>query len=170
LTVIIAGRVRWAHVGGVFADDVANRHLVLDHLVVGLLLGDGTKVLVGPGVRSDLVAVVVHLLDDACPVLVNCTLADVVTRNEESGVASSCLELAHNIFSVDVWAIVVGDCHGPGVVANVDATSAVGNTSKLGAGIIAGACSSRSLIGVCSTISNMTAVVETPNDIPQAGP
>jgi hypothetical protein len=170
LTVVVAGRVRWAHVGRVFADDVANRHLVLDHLVVDLFLGDETKILMGPGVRSDLVAVVVHLPDDACPVLVNCTLADVVTSDEESGVASSCLELAHNIFGVDVWAIVVGDCYGSGVVANVDASSAVGNTSKLGAVIVAGACSSRCLIGVCSTVSNVTAVVETANDIPHAGP
>jgi hypothetical protein len=36
----IASRVRRTHVGGVFSDDVAERHFVLDHLVEALLGGD----------------------------------------------------------------------------------------------------------------------------------
>lgn len=165
-----ARRVRWAHVGRVFADDVANSHLVLDHLVVSLLLGDFAEILVGPCVRGDLMAIVVHILDDACPVFVNGALADVVASDEEGGVGSSCLELFHNTLGIDVGTIVVGDCNGSRIVADVDAPTAVGNASKLRAGVVPGACSSRSLIGVCRTISNMFTVQSIDYIIPHAGP
>ena len=129
LALSIAGRVRWAHVGRVFADDVTDGHFVLDHLVVNLLLGDEAKVLVGPSVRSDLMAVVVHLLDDASPVLINGTLSDVVTGDEECGMGTTCFKLSHNVLGVDVWTIVVCNGDGSRVVADVDTTTAVRNGS-----------------------------------------
>jgi hypothetical protein len=155
-----ARRVRRAHVGRVLADDIADSHLVLDHLVVNLFPGDCTEVLVGPCVRGDLVTVVVHLLDNTCPVLVNGTLSNVVTSDEESGMSSSCLELAHNAFGVDVWTIVVRDSNGPWVVADVDTKTTVRDASKLGSVVVAGACSSRSLVGVCRTINKLLIVQE----------
>lgn len=129
LALSIAGRVRWAHVGRVFADDVPDGHFVLDHLVVNLLLGDEAKVLVGPSVRSDLMAVVVHLLDDTSPVLINGTLSDVVTGDEECGMGTTCFKLSHNVLGVDVWTIVVCNGDGSRVVADVDTTTAVRNGS-----------------------------------------
>jgi len=124
----------------------------------------------GPCVRSDLVAVVVHLLDDTRPVLVDGALADVVTSDEERGVGSSCLEQFHNAFSVNVWTIVVGDGNGSRVVADVDAPTAIRNASELWARVVAGACSSRSLVGVCCTISNTFNMQSTGYVIPHAGP
>jgi hypothetical protein len=60
-----ACRVWWAHVGGVFADDVSDGHFVLDHLVDTLLVCDLVEVLVRPCVTGDLVALGVHLRDYA---------------------------------------------------------------------------------------------------------
>jgi hypothetical protein len=53
--------VWWAHISRVFADDVADGHFVLDHLVDTLLVGDLIEVLVGPSVTGNLVAVGMHL-------------------------------------------------------------------------------------------------------------
>jgi hypothetical protein len=170
LAVIIAGRVRWAHVGWVFADDVTDSHLVLDHLVVSLLFGNKTEVLVRPSVGGHLMAVVVHLLDDTRPVLINGTLTDVVTSDEESGMGSTCFELGHNVLCVDVWTIVVGDRNRSRVVADVYASTAVRDGSLLGTDIIAGACSGRSLVGVCITISKLIIVEGIEYVIPHAGP
>jgi hypothetical protein len=144
----ITRRVRRAHVCGIFADDVTDGHLVLDHLIVNLLLRDETEVLVGPGVGSDLMAIVIHLLDDACPVFVNGTFSDVVSSDEEGSVGSTCLKLGHNVLGVDVWAIVVGDRNGSWVVADVNTSTTVGNGSLSRAVVIAGGCSSRSLVGI----------------------
>jgi hypothetical protein len=97
-------------------------------------------------VRSDLVAVIVHPLDNASPVLINGTLAEVVSGDEESGVCSPCFELFHYSFGVDVWAIVVCDGDHAGVVADIYTRAAIGNASKLGTSITTCACSGRGLV------------------------
>ena len=146
----VARRVRRTHVGGVFADDVANGHLVLDHLVVTLRISDGTEILVGPGVTGDLVAFGNHSFDDSRPLLVNGALAKVVTGDEEGSLEAGGLELVEDFVSVDVWAIVVSDGHGSRLQAFVDALSAVGNISLLGARVVASASSRRCLVGIAS--------------------
>jgi hypothetical protein len=108
----IAGGVRWAHVGGIFADDVSNGHFVFDHLVDTLLVRDLVKVLVRPGVTSDLMSVGVHIRDDTCPILINGAFAQVVTSDEECRLGTASFELGHNLLSIDVWAIIVGDRDG----------------------------------------------------------
>lgn len=147
---VSAGRVRWAHVSWVFAENVSNGHLVLDHLVIDLLLSNGAEVLVRPGVTGDLVALVVHLLDDTRPVLVDSTLANVVTSKEESSVKSGILEELEYSLSVDVWSIIIGDGHSAGVLATVDTSAAIRNVSKLWAKIIAGRCSIGSFVSIAS--------------------
>jgi hypothetical protein len=98
-------------------------------------------------VRSDLVAVVVHHLDNASPVFINGTLAEVVSSDEESGVCSPCFELFHYTFGVDVWAIVVSNGDHTGVVADIYTRAAIGNASKLGTSVATSACSGRGLVG-----------------------
>jgi hypothetical protein len=92
----IASGVRRTHVCGVFSDDVAKRHFVLDHLVEALLGGNLIEVLVGPSVTGDLMTVGVHLGDNVPPVFIDSALADVVTGHEESCVRVASFELSHD--------------------------------------------------------------------------
>jgi hypothetical protein len=92
----IASRVRRTHVSGVFSDNVAERHLVLDHLVEALLGSDLIEVLVRPSVTGDLMTVCIHLGDDLPPVLIDSALADVVAGDEESCVSVASFELSHD--------------------------------------------------------------------------
>lgn len=128
-----ASRVRWTHVGWVLADDVADGHLVLDHLVVTLCAGDLVKVLVRPSMTSDLVAILVHLRNCVSPGvgLIDRTFADVVTGNKESGVGATVLKLLHDFFSVYVWAIIVSNGNGLGLQALSNAPTTILNVSKL---------------------------------------
>lgn len=144
----VARRVRRTHVGRVFADDVADSHLVLDHLVVDLSLGDLGEILVGPSVRSDLVTLGDHTLDDTAPLLINRTFADVDTGNEEGGLEASRSELVQNLVSVDVWAVIVSDGNGSWLAASVNTTTTVRNATLLRASIVASAGSSRGLVGI----------------------
>lgn len=91
----VAGRVGRAHVGRVLSDDVADGHLVLDHLVVSLSIGDDTEILVRPGVAGYLVALGDHSLDDVGPLRggVDGALADIDTGDEKSGLESVLSEL-----------------------------------------------------------------------------
>lgn len=59
-----ACRVWGAHVGWDNADDVTDCHLVVVHLVVELRLGQGVKVLMGPGMTGNLVTRCVHSLHE----------------------------------------------------------------------------------------------------------
>jgi hypothetical protein len=82
-----AARIRRAHVGGEETEDVAESHLVLDHLVGTLAGRDGRKIQVSPGVGGDLIAIGIHSLDgidEAAFRKIDLTLPDVVTGDEES--------------------------------------------------------------------------------------
>lgn len=144
----VARRVGRTHVGGVFADDVADSHLVLDHLVVDLSLGDGGKILVGPSVGCDLVALGDHALDNSVPLFVNSTLANVVTSNEEGGLESGSSKLVKDLVSVDVWAVIVGNGYSSGLAASVNTRTTIRNIALDGASIVASGGSSRSLVSI----------------------
>ena len=148
LTDIVARRIRRAHVGGIFSENVTDCHLVLDHLVVDLSLGDEGKVLVRPGMGSDLVTFGLHALDDSGPLLIDSTLADVVTGNEEGGLESGSVELVKNLVSVDVWAIIVGDGNGACLLASIDTATTIRNTSLHGTSVVASRSSNRGLVGI----------------------
>lgn len=78
-------RVWWSHVGGEEPNNVANGHLVLDHLGLAISGGNCAQVQMGPSVGSDLVILGVHSLDRG-PVAggqINLSLVDVVASNEE---------------------------------------------------------------------------------------
>ena len=100
--------------------------------------------------RSDLMAVVVHLLDNASPVLIDSTLSNVVSSDEESGMGSPRLEQLHHSLGVDVWAIIESNGNSAGVVADVDTLTTIGNASELRASIVTGACSSRGFVGIAA--------------------
>jgi len=94
--------------------------------------------------------VFIHLLDDASPVLIDGTLSNVVSGDEEGSMTSPGLELLHNTLSVDVWAVVIGYRNRAGVVADVDTCATVGDASKLRARNVARAFTIRGLVGVTS--------------------
>lgn len=148
LTDFVTRRVRGAHVGRVFANDVADGHLVLDHLVVHLSLGDGGEILVRPSVRGNLVTVGDHTIDDIAPLLIDSTLAKVDTGDEESGLETGSSELVKNLVSVDVWTVIVGDGNSSWLAAHVDTSTTILNAAFLRASIIASSGSSRSLVGI----------------------
>lgn len=144
----VARRVRRTHVRRVLADDVANGHLVLDHLIVDLSLSDPGKILVGPSVGSNLVTIGNHAADDSTPLLINGTLSKVDTSNEEGGLETGSSELVQDLVSVNVWTIIVSDGNGSGLAARINTSPTVGDTALLRTGIVACAGSSRGLVGI----------------------
>ena len=101
----VAGRVRGTHVRRVFSDDVPDGHLVLDHLIIALSIGDNAKILVRPGVRCDLVALSDHALDNIRPLCgcVDGSFADINSGDEEGGLEPVFGKLVKNSVGVDVW-------------------------------------------------------------------
>ena len=59
-----AAGVRRAHVGWEEAEDVAQSHLVLPHLVPAVQGGDSAQVQMGPCVAGNLMTIGVHPLDN----------------------------------------------------------------------------------------------------------
>ena len=101
-----------------------------------------------PGVGSDLVTLGFHALDDSGPLLIDSTLADVVTGDEEGSLESGSIELVKNLVSVDVWAIIVGDSNGAFLLARIDTGTTIRNTSLHGTSVVASGSSSRGLVGI----------------------
>jgi hypothetical protein len=88
-----------------------------------------------PGVRSDLVALGVHTLDDIDELGrdINLTLVDVVSSDEESSLRVIAGEDIQDVVGEDLlWAIIVGQRNGTGCDAVVNARAAVLNISNLG--------------------------------------
>jgi hypothetical protein len=94
------------------------------------------------------VTIVVHPLDYTSPVLVDSSLSDIVAGKEKRGVPTPGFKLLHDALSVDVRTIVVSDSNRAGVVAGIDTGPTVGDTSKLGTGVVASACSTRGLVSI----------------------
>lgn len=132
-----AARVRRAHVGRDLANNVAESHLVLPHLLLTVSGGDGAQVQVGPGVRCDLVTLGVHALDSS-GVLggdVDLTLVDVVASDEESGLSAVGLEDIHDVLGVLLlWAIIVGQSNCARGNAVVDTSATVCDVADLSTG------------------------------------
>jgi hypothetical protein len=145
-----ACRVRRAHVGGVFANDVADSHLVSDHLIVALLARDLVEVLVRPGVTGDLVAARIHALDDFPPLFVDCAVAEVVACDEEGSAAAPCFELSHHLLSINVWAVIVSDGDCLGLQTLPDTPTSIFDTSELGTRIVLGGSTVRSLVRIAA--------------------
>src|SRR5690349_501176 len=63
-------RVWWTHVSRILSENVADGHLILDHLIIDLGLGDLAQILMRPSVAGDLMTLRIHTSDDICPVLI----------------------------------------------------------------------------------------------------
>lgn len=146
----VARRIRRAHICRVFANNVADGHLILDHLVIDLSLSDLGEILVRPGVGSDLVTLCDHASDDSTPLLINGTLAKVNTSDEEGSFETGSSELIQDLVSVDVWTVIVSNGNGSWLATRVDASTAVVDIALLGTGIVTGGSSSRCLVGIAA--------------------
>jgi hypothetical protein len=141
-----AARVRRAHVGWEVSNDVANCHLVLDHLILTISGGDGTQVQMSPGVGCDLVTFGCHSLDGglvACS-CIDLSLVDVVASNEEGRLCVVRLEEVQDMIGIiGEWAVIVrdSDCATSDTIGDSSAT--VYDCSELGAGHSACVCSCR---------------------------
>jgi hypothetical protein len=146
----IARRVRGAHVSWVLSDDVTNGHFVLDHLIVALRVSDDTQVLVRPGVAGNLMPFGNHPFDDVRPLgsRVDSTLTDVDACDEEGSLEAVLGELIKDAVGVDVRAVVVSDGDSPRSLTGVDTLASICYVSLLRTSIIAGACTSRGLVGI----------------------
>jgi hypothetical protein len=60
------------------------------------------------------------------------------------------LELSHDLLSVDVWAVIVGDGNSVRLQTLPDSKTSIRNASKLGTSIIAGANSGRCLVRIAA--------------------
>lgn len=152
LASIVARRIGWAHVGRVFSENVADGHFVFDHLVVALRVADDAEVLMGPGVAGYLMAFGDHTLDHIGPLGggIDRALANVDTSNKKGGLEAVLGELIQNTVGVDIWTVIVCDSDSAGDTASVDATSSVCDVALLWARVVAGACSSRSLVRIAT--------------------
>jgi hypothetical protein len=136
------------HVGRVFSDDIADSHLVLDHLVDTLFMRNKVEILMRPGMTGDLVTLCVHVGDNASPVLVDRALTKVVASDEESGLPVVGLELVQDLLSVDVGAIIVGNSNSFGLQASTDTNASVLDASELRTVVVRSGSSVRSLVRV----------------------
>jgi len=148
----VARRVRRTHVCRVLSDNVADGHLVLDHLVVALRISDDAEILVGPCVGCDLVALGNHALDHVGPLrcAVNGALAKVDTSHEESSLKASSSELVEDAVGVNVWTVVVGDGDCSSLLAGIDTATSVCDIALLRTRVVACASSTRSFVGIAS--------------------
>jgi hypothetical protein len=135
LALTSAAGIRWAHVGGNFANNVAESHLVLPHLLLAVEGRDGAQVQVGPGVRSKLVTLGIHTLEDIDKLGgdVDLALVDVVARDEESSLCVILLHQVQNVRSKDLlWAIVVCQSNCAWLNTAVDSLATILDRSNLG--------------------------------------
>jgi hypothetical protein len=86
--ICIAGLIWWTEISREKSKNVRQSYLVLDHLIVPLLAGQGRQVLMTPRVTPDLMTLIVHALDEGRITgfrVVDLPFAAVVTDEEERG-------------------------------------------------------------------------------------
>jgi hypothetical protein len=113
----IATRVRRSHVSWKDTQDVPNGHFVVDHLIRPLSGRNSAEVLMSPSMRRNLVASLVHALNQRRPLrlgVVNLALTKVIASHEEGRMATTvALEeidylsvfrgFSGSIFSIDLF-------------------------------------------------------------------
>lgn len=97
-----AAGIRRSHVGGEESEDIAQSHLVLDHLVLAVNGRNGAQVQMGPSMGSNLVAFGVHPLDRGLVAGsdVDLSLINVVSRDEEGRLCVVRLEDIQDVVGV----------------------------------------------------------------------
>lgn len=137
LTLASAAGVGWAHVSGDLANNVAESHLVLPHLLLAVQGRDGTQVQMSPGVGRELMTLSIHALEyiDELWGGVNLALVDVVASDEEGSLCVVLLHQVKDVRGVDLlWAIIVGQSNCARLDAAIDTLATVLNGAKLGTG------------------------------------
>jgi hypothetical protein len=125
---VVAFRVWWPHVSGKEAQDIPERHLVVVYLIVPLIKRHVSQILMRPCVTSDLMARLVHALDElrvACRIIVYLALSHVVARDEKGCFRIVFIQDVENLLSINIWSIIEGQSHVALVCAVVNACSSI---------------------------------------------
>lgn len=101
-----------SHVSWVLVENVGNGSLILGQVVLPLFGGQGLQIKMGPGMRSDLMAILKHAFNGLHPLLgrVNLTSSVGDAWNEEGGLRLSFMEYVQKLFSFVPRTIVKGQC------------------------------------------------------------
>lgn len=137
LALASTARVRGTHVCRDLANNVAERHLVLDHLGLAVLLGDYAQVQVSPCVGGKLVALRVHTLENIDKVGgdVDLALVDVVASDEEGSLCVVLLEKVQDVRCEGLLgAVIVCESDSTWLNTAVDSRTAICNVANLSAG------------------------------------
>lgn len=111
--ICIAGLIWWTEISREKSKNVRQSDLVLDHLIVPLLVSQGRHVLMTPGVTPDLMALIVHALDEgriSSLRVVDLAFAAIVTDEEERSFDPFLFQDIEQSRRVDIRAIV--ECEG----------------------------------------------------------
>ena len=149
LTLSSAAGERRAHVRGNDAENVAESHFVLVHLVETIALGDSTQIQVSPSVGGDVVARVVGTNDISAKLRsgVNFSFVDVVTGDEEGGLGIVGVKEIQDVgCEVLERAIIIGDGYSARRNALVDAGATIGDGAKFRASDGRSICSTWGLV------------------------
>jgi hypothetical protein len=101
-------------------------------------------------VAGNLVAIRVHVGNNASPVLVDRALAEIVASDEESGLRIVGLELVQHLLSVDVGTVIVGNGNSLRLQASADTDTSILDASELATIVVGSRSSVRGLVRVTS--------------------
>lgn len=154
---LAALRVWGSHVGWVLSNDVGNCSLVLHHLLLTHIRSNVRQAVVGPCMRSNLVALGNHSLDNGWIwlSLVNWSLVQVVAGHEKGSLETVCLQDIQELICIQVWTIVVGQSYDICFSTIIDIV-VVCNFAKQGSRVIQSGRASRSVARVAGTESELT--------------
>lgn len=108
-------------------------YLVLDHLVVALVRGNGAEVLMRPCMARNLVPFFFHTPDygwPCCPLVIDRTLAEIDTSDKERGFCTVCSKLFQHLGGVNERAVIIGDSDLVCLSARIDPLSTVYMVAK----------------------------------------
>ena len=148
-----AARERWANVGGDLSDNVVERHLEVDDLVFAGIRIDLRQVEMRPCVRGDLMSLRIHTLDhvDELLGLVNLSLSDVVSGNEEGSLCVVLLEeIQDSCGGILHRPVIISNSNMAGIFASpetaVDAVASIRDRTNFRTGDRVGALAIRLLV------------------------
>jgi hypothetical protein len=123
-------------------NDISDGHLIVNHLIESLLLGDGTEILMRPGMAGHLVAFSNHTLNDSRPgsgCIINGSFTEIVASDEESSLHIVAGKLIKYAVGKYIRAVVISDGNRTRFLTRVNTLTTILYVAKLQTRNIAGA-------------------------------